>query len=257
MLRDPDYSLRGLLGETLNVVTNLESNIFRSFAKLVAQPGILTLDYFAGRRKRYLKPLQLFIFCNIIFFFFQALSGFNSLRTPLYVHLNMLPYSRLARQMVGNRLHERGVTFKEYQAGFDAVIETQAKTLVFLMIPMFAVGLTVLYLRKKEYFVKHLVFGIHFFSFYLLALSVLFLLTTVVTKLASRLTGAAIRSPGDLVFTLIQLSLCFVYLLLAAKTVYQEGWLITAIKSFALIGVLAVVVQSYRLILFFTTFYSV
>lgn len=257
ILKGADYSLRGLLGETLNVVTNLESNIFRSFAALLTGPGFLTAEYFAGRRKRYLKPVQLFIFCNIIFFFFQAFTGFNTLRTPLRVHLHNLPYSALARRRVGKALAETHVPFAEYQARFDTTIETQAKTLVFLMIPMFALGLLVLHVRRKEYFVKHLVFAIHFFSFYLLFLSLLYLIAIPIMTFVSRLRGSEREDPSDLFLTAIMLSACYAYLFIAQRRAYAQGWVLTALKSFALIVVLMIVVQSFRLILFFTTFYSI
>lgn len=256
ILSEPDYSLRGLFGETLNVVTNLESNIFRSFWLLIRRPGLLTVEYFAGRRKHYLKPLQIFIFCNVIFFFFQAFTGFNSLRTPLRVHLYQLPHSQLARRKVSEVLKSRNLPFEEYRASFDSTIETQAKTLVFLMIPMFALGLTVLYWRAREYLVKHIVFATHFFSFFLLWLSFFYLLSTAISRVVSRGMGVSF-SPSDLVMSVILLSMCLVYLIFATRRVYQRGWAATVLQSVALIGFLMVVVQFYRFVLFFTTFYSV
>src|SRR5215210_3933365 len=68
-VEERDYSLRHFLAEALNVVANLESPIPRSFFVLLRRPGLLTAEYLAGRRKRYLKPLQLFVLCNVIFFF--------------------------------------------------------------------------------------------------------------------------------------------------------------------------------------------
>jgi hypothetical protein len=252
----PDYSFRGLVAEALNVFTNLESNIFRSFAFLIAKPGLLTAEYFAGRRKRYLKPLQLFIFCNVIFFFFQAFTGFHSMRTPLKVHLNRMPYSRFARSKVAAAITERGETFAAYETRFNATIETQAKTLVFLMIPMFALGLEALYLNKKEYFVKHLIFSIHFFGFYLLMLSATYLVVVVVTSIINRVQGTN-SFIGDVGLTIIVLSVSFIYLLRAVRRVYNQSWFWAGLSALGLIATLAVVIQTYRFILFFTAFYSV
>ncbi len=252
ILIKPDYSFRGLFSETINVVTNLESNIFRSFSFLITRPGLLTAEYFLGRRKRYLKPLQLFIFCNIIFFFVQALSGFNSLRTPLRVHLTQLPHSQIAQQRVTTVITQRGVSYKDYEAQFNSVIETHSKTLVFLMIPMVALGLKLLYVHGREYFVKHPVFATHFFSYYLLLLSVVYLLVRILSQLFK------IHSIfSDLVITAFILSLALVYLLFGLKRVYNERWLFATLKAFGMILVLMVTVQTFRLILFFTAFYLV
>jgi hypothetical protein len=252
----PDYSFRRFLSETLNIATSLESNIFRSFALLISKPGFLTVEYFAGRRKRYLKPLQLFIFCNVIFFFFQAFTGFNSLRTPLQVHLHQMPYSSLARRKVAKAIVQSGTTFSDYEARFNSTLETQAKTLVFLMIPMFALGLEIIYLRKGEFFVKHLVFSTHFFAFYLLMLSILYLVIKVVGRVLAHLEGWGDHF-GDLFMTAIMLSCCLVYLVIGCRRAYEQSWALSVLKGLALIGVLAVVVQSFRLVLFFTAFYSI
>ena len=52
-----------------------------------------------------------------------------------------MPYSSFARRKVSKALVQSGTTYSEYESRFNATIETQAKTLVFLMIPMFALGL--------------------------------------------------------------------------------------------------------------------
>src|SRR5215212_4859939 len=165
-----DYTLRHFLAEALNVVANLESPVPRSFGALLFRPGLLTSAYLAGRRKRYLKPLQLFVLCNVIFFFAQPLAGFNTLTTPLRIHLNNLPYSARVRDMVREEVERKGVTLEEYGKQFDATIQNQAKTLVILMVPMFALVLLALYRRQRRYFVEHLVFATHFYAFFLLLL---------------------------------------------------------------------------------------
>ena len=255
--RTKNYSLVGHLGEAFKVVTNIESGFFRSFRTLITRPGLLTTEYFAGRRKIYLKPLQLFLFCNIIFFFVQSYTRFNTLSTPLYVHTQQLPYSRYARAKVNKVIAERGISFKEYQARFDATIESQSKTLVILMIPMFAVLLQALYWRAGRYFVEHLVFSIHFFSCFLLLLSADLLLVTAIARLARRVTGLAAIFDSDHWSTVVLLAACLGYLLVAVRRVYKQGWVNTVLKCAVLIAGIMFVVQLYRLCLFFTAFYWV
>jgi hypothetical protein len=61
----------------------------------------------------------------------------------------------------------------------------------------------------------------------------------------------------DFLFTLIFLSCCGFYLYHAQRGVYRQGRLITLLKCLALAFSVAVIIQTYRFILFFTTFYSV
>ena len=255
--RSKNYSLFGHLGETFKVITNIESGFFRSFRALIARPGLLTAEYFAGRRKPFLKPLQLFLFCNIIFFFVQSYTRFNTLSTPLYVHTHQLPYSGYAREKVNKVLLEKGTPFREYQARFDATIETQSKTLVVLLIPMLALLLQVLYWRAGRYFVEHLVFSVHFFSFFLLLLSAHLLLMTVIVGLARRVTTHLAFFDNDLLLTTPLLLVCLTYLLVAVRRVYNQGWFVTILKCVILTAGMMFIVQLYRFCLFFTAFYSV
>jgi hypothetical protein len=255
-----DYSLGRFLGEAFNILTSVESNFFRSFATLVTRPGKLTTEYFKGRRKSYLKPLQLFVFCNVIFFFVQSYAGFNSLTTPLYVHLNMLPYSRLARTMVERELQERKLTYDEYRPRFDAAIGGQAKTLVIVLVPLFALLMQVLYWhrRRRRYYVEHLVFSTHFFAFFLLFLPALHL--TLVTLVRGS-SAIGLRVPtllrNDSFLTLLMMFLCGIYLWLALRRMYGQGKIITTLKCLALVSGIMGVIQLYRFILFFTTFYTI
>lgn len=252
-----DYSLRHFLAEALNVIANLESPIPRSFFALLFRPGLLTSAYFAGRRKRYLKPLQLFVLCNVIFFFAQPLTGFNTLTTPLNIHMTAMPYRQRAQRMVREELGRRQMPLDEYHVRFDAVIQNQARSLVIVMALMFAFVLLPLYWRRRRYLVEHLVFAIHFYSFFLLLLLAQRFATLPFFRAARRLGVMTEEHNFDFIFTLIFLTLCGVYLHFALRRVYQQGRALTLVKCITLAFFVAVIIQTYRFVLFFTAFYSV
>lgn len=252
-----DYSLRHYLAEALNVFADLESPIPRSFFALLFRPGLLTSEYLAGRRKRYLKPLQLFVLCSLIFFFVQPLTGINTLTTPLDVHLNGMPHKATARRMVAAEVERRKFTLDEYRARFNPVIQNQAKTLVILMVPMLASALLLLYWRGRRYFVEHLVFATHFYSFLLLLLLAVSFAANAYF-LAARRFALPLRGVNfDLIYTTVVLAACAVYLSAAMRRVYGQNRRLTLLKCALLIYAGAYILQLYRLILFFTAFYSV
>ena len=256
-IADVDYSLRHFLGEAFNILTSVESNLFRSFATLIVRPGKLTAEYFRGRRKSYLKPLQLFVFCNVIFFFVQSYAGFNSLTTPLYVHLNMLPYSAQARAMVEDELQERKISYNEYRPRFDAAIGGQAKTLVIVLVPIFALPLLVLYWRRGHYYVEHLVFSTHFFAFFLLLLPALHIVTFILRRGLNAVGVRLFLLEHDTPLTMMMLFFCGVYLWFALRRAYGQGNVMTTIKCLAVVACIMSVIQLYMFILFFTTFYTI
>lgn len=249
-----DYSLRHFLAEALNVIANLESPIPRSFFALLFRPGLLTAAYLAGRRKRYLKPLQLFVLCNVIFFFVHPLTGFNTLTTPLSIHLNAMPYQQRAQRMVRAELERSRVPLEEYRTRFDNVIQSQARSLVIVMALMFALVLLVLY--RRRYFVEHLVFAIHFYAFFLLLLPAQHFVTVPFFNAARRYGIVSREFNFDFTFTIIFLAICAVYLYVALRGVYRQGRGLTLLKCITLAFFIAVIIQTYRFILFFTAFYT-
>lgn len=50
----------------------LDTKFFHSIVPLLLKPGFLTREYCAGRRERYIKPLRLYLFSSILFFFCAA-----------------------------------------------------------------------------------------------------------------------------------------------------------------------------------------
>jgi hypothetical protein len=255
-VEERDYSLSHFLGEALNVIADLESPLTRSFFALLFRPGLLTAEYLAGRRKRYLKPVQLFVFCNIIFFFAQPLAGFNTLNTPLRVHLSGLPYSAAAQRMVAGKLEREKIAPGEYHARFDATSKNQAHTLVILMVPLLSLVLLALYWRRRRYFVEHLVFATHFYAIFLLLLLALHLFTLLAFRLVRLLGVAPFAVNEDLLLTGVLMSLVGTYLFVALRRVYGEGRAATLLKCLALLFSMLLILQTYRLALFFTAFYT-
>ncbi|GAB3029318.1 DUF3667 domain-containing protein [Oleiagrimonas citrea] len=61
--------MHGLVEETVETVLHIDSRILHTVPKLFLKPGFLTLEYFAGRRIRYIAPFRLmFVLCLLTFF---------------------------------------------------------------------------------------------------------------------------------------------------------------------------------------------
>jgi hypothetical protein len=61
--------LASVMADIADTIFNVDSRIFRSLLPLYFRPGYLTIEYFAGRRTRYVTPFRLFFFLCIISFF--------------------------------------------------------------------------------------------------------------------------------------------------------------------------------------------
>jgi hypothetical protein len=58
-----------ILGDFFDTVFNIDSRVLRTLGPLLTRPGFLSLEYFAGRRVRYVTPMRLFLFLSLVAFF--------------------------------------------------------------------------------------------------------------------------------------------------------------------------------------------
>ena len=122
----------------------------------------------AGRRKPYLSPAAVFIVMNLLFFITQPLVNINTFNATLQAQSNWYPYSPWVSELVDKKLTETGMSRETYEAGFDAASENYGRSLIFLQVPLLAIGLALLHIAKRRYFVEHLVYATHFYAFMLL-----------------------------------------------------------------------------------------
>jgi hypothetical protein len=94
-------------------------------------------------------------------------------------------------------------------------------TLMFFMVPLFALMLKLLYIRRKRLYIEHLVFGFHTHAFLFIMIGVALVLPFL---------------PG-----FVWLIVAFAYLMFAAKRVYQQGWWKTYFKVNILLTIYSVV----------------
>ncbi|HEX7128991.1 MAG TPA: DUF3667 domain-containing protein [Rhodanobacteraceae bacterium] len=66
--------LSGVLGDVLDTLLNIDSRVIRTLPALYLKPGFLSLEYFAGRRVRYVTPFRLMFFLALIAFFVMQLA---------------------------------------------------------------------------------------------------------------------------------------------------------------------------------------
>ena len=109
----------------------------------------------------------------------------------------------------------------------DKVFDVLPATL-FILLPLAALIMKFWYLFAKKYYVEHLIFALHNHSF----LFVILLLSLLSNALASWLDPGetGVLSQGVFWFNVVIMCWIPVYFLVALKTVYQQGWLLTTGK---------------------------
>ena len=253
-----DLRVRAFLEDALYELANADSRIWRSVRSLFLQPGYLSEEYLAGRRRPWLGPVQLFLICNVTFFLLLHFLPLHVFTTRLSDHLFAHPYGRWilgmeARPGVTFRaLVQDQEAFRAYANTFNTVTAGPAKSLIILMIPGVALLLHVLHATRRRYFVEHLVFATHLFAVVVMAIVVALITAVGIRRV---LLFLDVRFPGsdDSLFMLVLLGLVVPWLLPGLRRFYRQSWSMAAIKVPLFIIGLQLVLVAYRLMLFLLT----
>lgn len=167
-----DLTLRHFFTEAAQELTSVEhSKLFHTIWAVLFRPGFLTNEWIAGRRRIYLKPLNLYLGIFALSLF--AYSAYKPVSTYDLEHL-------LAQQNNGDALKvfDRFAAKKHTDRStvMDRVSEKWQRFMSLsplLLVGGFALVLSVVFLFLRRYFVEHLVFSMHFISFSTLMLVLL------------------------------------------------------------------------------------
>jgi len=265
-------------------ILNVDERLFRTLGPLYLRPGKLTLDYFEGKRARYVTPFRLVFFLAIAAFFAIQLTvraGYTEMdqglklttssgATPkisigpvpkesnssnVFAHGNIaindkviwnrdtkalkvgwLPNTAVdwLNDRIGNAQQQLYAmnegSFAEQQSArrkFTRGMFSAAPTVLFLLLPLFALMLKLFYIFKRRLYMEHLIVALHSHAFLCLSLLLVFLTMALRDWLAP--ASGALRS----LLGLIEVALFAwmpIYLLLMQKRVYGQGWIMTLVK---------------------------
>ena len=261
---DDDYSLRAHVADFFEHLTSLDGKIARTAWTLVRSPGLLTSDDLAGRRSRYVRPLQLFLLVNVLLFFAAP-------RVPLFSY-SLANYSKfsppspaLVRSLVARAVPQHThAADSVYAHAFDDRVEAQRKSLILLFAPALAIVLLVIFrgrgrdtqgealARTPRVYGEHLIFALHVLTF-------VWLVLVGWGALSAALTGRSIQGVAGKVLGALLAAYMLVipaYLFRASRRVYQLSRIralgLTIAVGVAFFGLLL----AYRALLFFTTYYT-
>lgn len=136
----------------------------------------------------------------------------------------------------GERLEKNLAIIREQPDEFVRLFLGAAPGALFLLVPVFALFLRMLYLRPARGYLEHLVVALYSHAFMLAAMLLVFLLVGLRSALGG--TGwASATASGVMLAMLLWVP---VYLLWMQKRVYGQGWLLTLLKYVILGGVYSI-----------------
>jgi len=236
IITDKDFTIKKLLEQSVDVFTHLDSKVFTTLKWLLFKPGELSVAYITGLRKPFMKPFQIFILTNILFFL--LLSNIDIFRMPstyFFSVKNIGGYH--ITDIVLRKTLETSQTKNEIALIYDLKSATLAKTYVIIFIPLLSFVFALLFIRKKLQIGKHIVFSTHLFSFLLILLIIWSPIFILLPK---------IRLDKIYLINLPLLLIWVVYFGIAIKRFYKPKWIYTIISTLLSIAAFVLFIESYR-----------
>jgi hypothetical protein len=177
-----------------------EGRLWRTLAALVLHPGRLTIEYLKGRKRKYVLPLRLYLTVSVVFFLLLRLAVAPATeRVTDALHRSLtdghstltimdLGFGKAERKPDGSvtcdlpnwlckRITERVLQppgeLERRIASVPTEVFSHLSTAVFVLLPLFAFLLQLVYPRRT--YGEHFLFALHLHSFWFLVLLVLLL----------------------------------------------------------------------------------
>jgi len=204
---DLDRPFPALLGEVARETFDIDGRAWRTVKILFSQPGRLTAEYLAGKRKTYTPPLRLYLVISVSFFIVMAwFAGRGMLLDP------------------GQTVETDAVS----QARF---MSDQLPRLMFVLLPIFALLLKAV-IRHRHY-IDHIIFSVHLHS-----------AAYVILALLIPFEGLASRSLLALALQIALLSYLIAYLVISLWRVFDATWISATTKGFVVLLAYMMVVSA-------------
>ena len=240
-----------LIEDALADLVSFDSRFYRTIFPLMCKPGHITSEYLKGRRVSFVPPFRQYLVVSLVFFLSLATSDIRLIEAEAVDWDPMTEYRPTATQEEApetepseptsaaaeteahktiQELNEWGdwrQPTSKFIHGWNRISEDPAimnklvaewiPRLMFVLLPVYAFLFEVVYIFRKRFFFEHLIFSLHAHAFVFLLLAILVLLYQLVPVLRPVLPWVLLYVP--------------VYLLIAMKRVYRQGWFKTIFKA--------------------------
>lgn len=230
-------SLFALLHEFFSEFFSLDGKHLRTALGL-GRPGRLTELYLGGKRASYVRPVRVYLVSSLLFFVVIGFPAPDAGVRNVYVDGALIgraePDPSLADFQLSfgstsgsSRLVDRleGMPAQTFLDRFFAGLERTVPTALILFVPVLALAIKLLYVRRPFFYVEHLVFALHFQSFLFLALLAAYFLNRA---------GFDGLFSGFATYAAVLLVVAPTYLAFALRRVYRQAWGWTTAKAAAL-----------------------
>lgn len=192
--KDYHLSFKDLFSDFIEELLDIDSRVLLSLRKLFTSPGFLTAEYVKGRRVSYLPPVRIYLVASVLFFlalslktlvpnlqnnmFLQELTESGALDQTIEVMTDSNPEKATGESTLfsedsiaitrSGSMAKIALGDNHYdvqQGDFLSNFSDNFGKMMFLLLPVAALQLKMLYWRRKKVYIEHLIFSLHVHAF--------------------------------------------------------------------------------------------
>lgn len=256
--RIEDFSTTRLLSRFFGGLFNFDSRFWRTMASLLRRPGQLTAEAVRGRRQPYMRPVQAFFVCNLIYFLLQPWTGVYTLVNTYESHLERQSYSAWVSELVEQRFAAAPEQQEDFEIRMDTRLGTASRSLLILLVPMIALICIPVLWPRRRYWALHLHFALEFLCFVMTYVLILWMLVIKVLMYDLRVHQALLGDAMDseTILTAIGLWLPVAWWSASSfRSIYGFSLWQSWLRASAFTAVLLWPIYAFRLIVFLTCYW--
>ena len=160
-----DKSFKHLFEEAFHFMTHFEGKFFTTLLTMIKRPGKVSVDFCDGIRKKYFRPLSIYLLLVIAYLLFPIFEGLNM---KVKYYFTSAVYGTYAKEEVARVMEKKNYTEEKLEEVFHQKGEKTSKFLLFIILPFMGLFSYGFGFWKRPYYFDHFIFATEISSFLLL-----------------------------------------------------------------------------------------
>lgn len=233
--------VREMAGDTMGY----DSRMWRTLKPLMISPGFLSREYVFGRRVRFTPPFRLYLVISLLTFLMVGIlvesldirPETSSGSVSVTVDEDKIPdytgWAWFDRQI--GKIESNAAVVQRDPTRYLRTLVGMLPQMMFVLLPLFAMLVSPFYLFARRYYIEHLILLTHNHAFIFLVILLTWPLGALHVAFDTRSFFGSGAIAAAIHWLLVALWLWVpVYLFIAMKRFYRQGWILTTIKYFLL-----------------------
>ncbi len=253
VLTREDKSVKVWLKDSVLNLVNIDGKLILTLKELLFFPSRYALNYSRGVRVKYLKPLNLFLLTNVLYF---LLAGAETFKTSLRSQMIGQPYSGWVSDIVEKDLASRGTSIEAYAPAYDQKTGEISKLILIVLVPVLGAVFFLSFNKMGLMLSEGFNLAFQFWAFFTIAFN---LFIPALAWVLYKSFGLMILTGGntDIIYSLVILAFSGLYIFLMMKPWKSKNSLSYLARIILIQGSFYPMILVYRFILFGLTFWLV